>query len=697
MNGLVGSFGVFQAWSYGGCAFAYVALSLLMLKSWDRSPAARRLIICCVVTAVWSVQLALQPYWVVSPTAIFVGEVVRPGLWLWFLGGLRRGTAPRLVEILSLFTWPLLLAAGLLISVLQFYQIVPEELLGHFLPLSGLILSVLGLVTIEQFYRNTQLDARRELRLLVLAIGMSFAYDLFLYSQTELLQVSTPDVWAVRGVLIAALTVLLLKAVNRNELWAFDLFVSRQVVFHTTSFSAVGVYLLLMALGGYYIRAIGGAWGAILEMTFFAGAMLALAVLLFSEVWRRRLMVFISKHFYSNKYDYRLEWLRFIDTLSKGGDKDVVDTAVRAIVQLLESPGGLLYELDRSAGSFRVSGMWPTQMAVVSGFPSILAEHPLVLFMTQREWVIDMAEYRRTPEKYPGMEIPEFLLSQKDLRLLSPVLERDQLLGFLAIYDPPPPFELTFEDRDLLKTAGRHIATQLSQRRAHLELGETRQFQTYNRFIAFTMHDLKNAVAQLNLVVANAERHKTNPEFVDDMIATIGNASERMTRLMEQLQTGDAQLQPRIVAVEPVLRAAIQRCEARLPAVALTLHSSIGDCTINVDPERMTAAIEHLIRNAQEATVATGSVSLEAYVSGTQELLVLVSDDGIGMDLAFIRDRLFQPFDSTKGAQGMGIGAYQVREYVQQAGGSIEVSSSPGTGTRFCITLPVAKTDVAAS
>ena len=57
-----------------------------------------------------------------------------------------------------------------------------------------------------------------------------------------------------------------------------------------------------------------------------------------------------------------------------------------------------------------------------------------------------------------------------------------------------------------------------------------------------------------------------------------------------------------------------------------------------------------------------------------------------------MRDRLFRPFDSTKGAKGMGVGAYQVREYIQRLAGSVEVQSSPGQGTRFTISMPVCAT-----
>ena len=62
------------------------------------------------------------------------------------------------------------------------------------------------------------------------------------------------------------------------------------------------------------------------------------------------------------------------------------------------------------------------------------------------------------------------------------------------------------------------------------------------------------------------------------------------------------------------------------------------------------------------------------------------------MDAAFIRERLFRPFDTTKGSQGMGIGAFQTREFVRMAGGDVHVESDVGKGTRFLISIPLAST-----
>ena len=95
---------------------------------------------------------------------------------------------------------------------------------------------------------------------------------------------------------------------------------------------------------------------------------------------------------------------------------------------------------------------------------------------------------------------------------------------------------------------------------------------------------------------------------------------------------------------------------------------------------------EHLVRNAQEATESDGTVAVEAR-KDDELITVSISDTGKGMSQEFIRERLFRPFDSTKGSESMGIGAYQARDYVRALGGQMEVSSQVGVGTTFVIRL----------
>jgi signal transduction histidine kinase len=100
--------------------------------------------------------------------------------------------------------------------------------------------------------------------------------------------------------------------------------------------------------------------------------------------------------------------------------------------------------------------------------------------------------------------------------------------------------------------------------------------------------------------------------------------------------------------------------------------------------------IGHVVQNAQEATRRDGRVEV-LLVHKDGEAVIEVRDDGVGMDEAFVRERLFKPFDSTKGLAGMGIGAYECREFIRSIGGRIEVTSAPGAGTAFRMIVPLAE------
>jgi putative PEP-CTERM system histidine kinase len=313
--------------------------------------------------------------------------------------------------------------------------------------------------------------------------------------------------------------------------------------------------------------------------------------------------------------------------------------------------------------------------------------------MGRREWVADLAEYRQDRDAYEQLELPDWLVSQNEWRLIVPVLLRDRLLGIMLLRNPPSGFELTFEDRDLLKTVARHVATHLAQFDSERRLAESRQFEAYSRLSAFLMHDLKNSVAQLNLVVTNAARHKSNPAFIDDAVETVANTASRMTRLIEQLQRGEANGRGERVALESAARTAVQRSQGREPRPALIVEHAGLDVSAN--EERLVNVLEHLIRNAQDATPGSGRVTIKVASRG-RTAVVDVNDTGQGMSAEFIRERLFRPFDSTKGARGMGIGAYQAREYARALGGDVEVESTPGQGTVFRIILPMPESPTAA-
>jgi putative PEP-CTERM system histidine kinase len=679
---------IFATLSYGCAALAFLMLTVLLVTSWRGRRQGAFVIAASAATAIWAGILAATSYTGSVPgLLVYYAEIGRSLAWLLALSSIAGPAAPRwlligvrvigVVLLLGPFIAPFFIATGL----------VPDDS-TLLLARSGLLLSLLGLVLLEQIYRNSGPADRQALKYVVFGAGALLAYDVFLYSQAELLRGITLDAWSVRGLLNAGAVPLLAISARRNPSWSLDVFVSRQMVFYTSTFIAVGAYLTVMGLGGFYVRQVGGEWGRVGQIVFMAGSFVLLVGLTASPTLRRQTRVFISKHFYRNKYDYRVEWLRFVDTLSSGED-DVKRTAVRAMAQMLSSPGGMLFLMEDSQRRLIPAAAWPFSIDEVEGMEALPADCDLVTFVTRTQWVVDLQEYRRVPDLYQNMALPQWVTALPNLRVVSPLRQLDKLVGLIMLFDPPPPFDLTYEDRDLLKTVGRHVATHIAQHDADRKLAESRQFEAYNRLTAFMMHDLKNSVAQLKLIVANAARHKNNPAFIEDAIDTIANAVERMTRLIEQLRGSSDVSRNARLDLAAIVQEAVNRTRDRTPEPRM----SVGDGALPIvaDGERLTSVLEHVIRNAQDS-VNGGNGEVSVTVEQREaEAEIAIADTGAGMDARFVRERLFRPFDSTKGSKGMGIGAYQAREYVRALGGDVEVQSSPGRGTRFLIRLPLAQ------
>lgn len=548
----------------------------------------------------------------------------------------------------------------------------------------GVASAVVGLVLLEQVFRNTPAHRRWAVKYLCFGLAGIFVYDLFLYARAYLDGGIDPAVWNGRGFVNALMTAAIALSVKRNPVWKFDEYLSREVVFYSAALAGIGLYLIVMAAGGYYIQLYGGDWGDVVRAIFLAAGGLGLAALVFSESVRSRTRIFLNKNFFRYKYDYRAEWLRFIATLAEGDAEHVPPTAIKAIAQIVESPGGRMWLASDNQPWFVPVGAWGE---CGEELPEIATGEPVMQLMAEKHWIIDLGEIPLRPELYGEIdEIPRCFQSG-DWWLLVPLILSNSLYGFIALREPSERFSLNFEDHDLLRTVGRHIATHVQQIETDRRLAQNRQFEAYNRLTAFIMHDISNLIAQQSMVVSNARKHKNNPAFIEDAIKTIDNSVGRMNRLMEQLKGGQVRPVKRRVQVQSVLEAAVGRCQLREPR---PVPGEVDpELYVACDPEHLTKIIEHLVRNGQDATKPDGEVVVEAETN-SGFAVIEIRDNGEGMSPSFIRDRLFKPFDSTKGAQGMGIGAYQARDYIRQIGGDIDVTSTPGDGTCMRILLPKA-------
>ncbi len=644
----------------------------------------------CLINALWCLgQPALVNDGAPSLAPMALLDMLRAGAWLWFAASLLPPSGiwfeGRLFRIAAIGL-PLAVSAAVLFGP-AVAGIDPAGLQQLFV-YGSLAIAVTGLVMLEQAYRNAPTESRWGMKLLVIAAGAVFAYDLFLFSHATLFGAISIEKWVMRGPANLLVIPLLVIGARRYQPMGLDVFVSRHVVFFSASLIGAGVYLVTMAIAGYYLRAIGGEWGPFLQAAFLVGAMILLAVVLLSGDVRGRMRVFLAKHFYANKYDYREQWLDLTRALADdAGGQTLARRAMRAVGSIAGGSGGALWMEDPRGGS---NGR-PAEYQLIDHWnlderpEAILAGSPFIAWLKERQWVINTEDVGQRPEVYGTLALPEGLAGFGTWQLILPLLAEGRLCGLMVLREPRLGPRLDYEDIDLLKTAGSQLAAVLRQYQADQMLAEGRQFEAYNRLTAFLMHDLKNLIAQQSLVVRNAARYKHDPEFVDDAIETIDNSVKRMERLLEQLRQGRLSGTPERVNLARVVADAVSRHSGGRPVPEL---GELDDLYVRADPEALTSVVGHVIRNAQQACDAESGRVTVSVVGAGDRAGVQIEDNGVGMDTAFVEDRLFQPFDTTKGSQGMGIGAYQVREFVEQAGGRVHVESAPGQGTVFRLCFP---------
>ncbi len=680
--------------SYAVGAGIFLVTALVLMTGQRKRPHKNALMLASLVSALW-MGLTAATLQSSGPALLsYLLEPLRDLFLLIFVVQVLSAAYSDSAESLRYFrrTVGILASYALLLTTLVLYRGVsgPGAAIyaGIDLLLAGfLIMAVAGLVLVEQLIRNARPESRRSVKYLCLGLGAIFAYDFYVYSHALLFGSVDPLLWSARGFINAIVIPVIGVAAVRDPQWSLDIFVSRRVVFHTAALLGSGLYLFAMGAGGYFIKQYGGTWGTVAEVIFLFGAILMLAILLFSGQLRASLRVFINKHFFHYKFEYREEWLRFIDTLtSSEPDEKLRERTIKAIADVHECPGGAMW-LYREGGRYRPVAGW--EMTVDEEGMSVDADSSLVDYLRNEEWIINCEEYRYSPRSYNNLQLPEWLGTIEGAWLVVPLLFHNRLSGFIVLSRPLVTHAMNWEDYDLLRIMGRQSAAHLAQLDAAQALSQARQFEACNRLSAYVMHDLKNLIAQLSLVVSNAARHKNNPQFMEDAIQTVENSVNKMNRLLAQLRAGrDPEHNLALLDVCKVLGDVAETMSAGKPLPRLDCQAT--GLQIQADCDRFGAVVGHVVRNAQDATPDDGMVIVRLFKQN-DHAVVEVQDSGEGMDEAFIHDRLFRPFDTTKGKSGMGIGAYETREFIRALGGDVEIISRTGEGTTFRMRIPISE------
>jgi putative PEP-CTERM system histidine kinase len=681
-----------MAWSQGlaGAVYSAFAIQLIRLGYGRKQGASRAMLAAVLCSAAWG-WFGLADQFTTKLVFQRLGELADGlvyGSWLFFLVQLLRphedGDTLANVVLLSR-------AAAIAVFACLILQLLVSLELGGFTEssrlvlLSWLLLPVMALVLVEQLLRNVHEDALWNAKPLCLGLAGIFLFDLYLFSQSVLFNGHDADALSIRGAVHALMVPLLFVAVTRRSDLISTLRVSRKAAFHSVALLLAGVYLLFIAGVGYYVRYFGGEWGRALQLGLFFLALMVLIILALSGSVRAKVRVFLGKHFFRYRYDYREEWLRFTHTLSaQSSPQQMGQQVIRGLADMLESPAGVLWMKSPGDRRFRQTARW--NMGPIDDVED--ESSALCQFMNRSGGVINLEEYRSIPRRYDPLTLPEWLLELHQAWLIVPLCVGDDLIGFVILSSARTDFDVNWEVNDLLKTAGRQAASFLAQMQATEALLEVRKFDAFNRMSAFVVHDLKNIVTQLSLLMKNAKRLHANPEFQQDMLMTIENSLDKMRQLMLQLREGAT---PTGTAFGVDLCRLAQGIESGVAARGRKIELQLADRVFaRGHEERLERVMGHVVQNALDATDADGRVWLKVDRHSGQAR-VEVGDTGHGMSQDFIRDRLFRPFQTTK-KTGMGIGAYESFQYVRELGGSISVQSEPGQGTEVTLLLPLVET-----
>ena len=670
---------------YGLTAAGYLVLIFLLMVVRKVGLAKTLLLAATTITCLWSVAHISLVGWVTDISQYAQLDSVRLWIWTLFLGACLH---KEFTSVWQMFSRPI----PLIMMILPTLS-VAISVFNPFSPslqyLIFTLVTVQMLVVLEQVFRQAG-EQKWAYKPLIIYLGALTTFDFFTYANAAMVNNLNWSFFAARGYIYLALLPFLILAIRRIQQWGIDIFVSREVVLHSTLLMLSGAYLMIMALLGYMVKYFGGQWGVPIQIVLFLISIVLLASLFLSNEFRTKLKVFITKNFYANQFDYRVEWLALTKTLSAENKSlaDIYHTALVGWVQGIKYEQGLLFKLENNLTSCvaSIGNVQASELEIIESY-----SHDLRTYFTKKDWIIDFDEMRIKPEMYADIDNRNNMIANYPFHFMIPVYNNNSLWGMVCVNTKTADkHTLNWEIRDYLLAVTEQTAHFIFQAESNQTLSENAKFAAFNRMSAFVVHDLKNVLAQINLLLANAKQHKSNPEFIDDTFETLEHTKARMDNMLKQLmdKSIDQNTNTEAVNVSQLIESVIEsKCQGLLPIPQFTGEKNV---MVSIDAEKFANVLYHLINNAQQATDNNGDISIDA-TQQSHQIMINIIDNGEGMSQSFIEERLFTPFETTKGNAGMGVGAYDAKNFLQSIGGNLVVKSELGKGSCFTLYIPHAK------
>lgn len=579
---------------------------------------------------------------------------------------------------------PLFLAAVVLIPIDKLYYAPDfdiEKIIflgknGFAFYIGILVYMIIALVNFEMTLLTAARTDRWRIKFDLLGAGALVAVLVFYFCQGLLYRTINMNLLPVRSVVM--IVAVLLMAYSRTKRGSnVTLYVSKRIAFRSIVILAVGLYLIVLGLMGEGMRYFSKETQNALLVSFVFLGVIGMLVLLMSESLKRKLKVVLHKNFYSNKYDYRAQWLHFTERISLAKTEQEV---LQAILDGFRETFGLgtaaFYLKDAGADEYRLAA--PQEMK--DGASPFSDDNALVRYMKKEKRIFNSRD-----GIVNVMQQNKDFLDRSGTEFVVPLQSGEEMLGFIALARPLHKGEVyTYEDYDLMNTLARQVYSVILNMRLADELSLAREMEMIGKISSFVIHDLKNLTTALSLILENAGEHIDNPDFQKDMLQSLDSTIHRMKNIIARLR--DMREKDKLSLQVADLKKLATDTIAQVKNEGITLQGSA--VFAEVDVEEIQKVLLNLVLNAVDASSETGRITIE---TGDKEMAYIkVSDQGCGISPEFQKKHLFKPFSTTK-QKGLGIGLYQCKQIIEAHNGRIELESEPGKGSAFTVFLPRSK------
>lgn len=680
------SFGPIQTFLFGLCLFLATSLFGALLYRSALSYVRWTIIvgICAFVTLDVLNYLIVSghdaPFWAGLYMAVELSGAVA-----WFLFS-RRYARTRLISHTTSWYWFVcfaLIAVMGVVAALTGIFVLPRSsatqaflvltIIGFAVRVITLVILIMSLVSLEATLVNSVHGQRWRIKFAILgafsilaAQGFTLSLGL-LYRTLDLSLAPARQTGFVIGV-----TFLLYSALFRGG--EPPVMVSKRLARTSLVMFGAGTYLLFLGALGLAMSLTGGSGNRSLLLALGLVVGVGLLTLLLSDQFRRRCQRLLQQYFYKEKYDYRIQWLAFTKRLANARSRDDLYQAVLLGFCETFGMGGAVLYLKGADGSKHIPVLtWE----IKQDCPVLSTEDPLPNRLRSSFIPVDLHTLPRS-----ALNTHESFLTASEARFAVPLHCEDELDGFILLTRPVDKTEeYTQEDFDLMEALANQGYSSLRNLRLSDLLSQARDMEILGKVSAFIVHDLKNLVYPLSLMVKNAQRYIHEPEFQKDMLKSLENTVAKMHVLISQLRM--LPTQENLTLEDADLSQVVRDAFANNPIQDAVFTG--GRVWARVDRSQFQKVVLNLVLNAREASPEGAPVTVEIGRDTTPYFRV--ADKGSGMSSQFVRESLFQPFRTTK-PMGMGIGLYQCKQIVEAHGGIIEVASSQGEGSVFTVRLP---------